>query len=148
PAECRCTPWTVDQPSSVLIPHNSEEDTVMKNVRAPFAVVVGAVCLFGIVWNASGAPPTLEDQLRAALRAAGFTGTIQSTLVPRLGRPINNNLADLGRLLWFDKSGGLHSDNTCGGCHSPSTGFGDTQSIAIGIQNNNVVGPNRTGPRN
>src|SRR4029453_18557597 len=43
---------------------------------------------------------------------------------------------------------GLHSDNTCGGCHSPSRGFGDTQSIAMGIQNNNLVGPNRSGPRN
>jgi cytochrome c peroxidase len=34
------------------------------------------------------------------------------------------------------------------GCHSPTNGFGDTQSIAIGIQNNNLVGPGRTGPRN
>jgi cytochrome c peroxidase len=51
-------------------------------------------------------------------------------------------------LLWFDKAGGLHDDNTCGGCHSPSRAFGDTQSIAIGIQNNNVVGRGRHGPRN
>src|SRR5207248_1133390 len=34
------------------------------------------------------------------------------------------------------------------GCHSPTNGFGDTQSIAIGIQNNNLVGPNRSGARN
>jgi cytochrome c peroxidase len=54
----------------------------------------------------------------------------------------------LGRLLWFDTAGGLHSDNTCGGCHSPANGFGDSQSIAIGVQNNNIVGPNRSGPRN
>ena len=27
-------------------------------------------------------------------------------------------------------------------------GFGDSQSIAIGVQNNNIVGRNRTGPRN
>ena len=27
-------------------------------------------------------------------------------------------------------------------------GFGDTQSIAIGIDNNGIVGPGRTGPRN
>jgi cytochrome c peroxidase len=50
--------------------------------------------------------------------------------------------------LWFDTVGGLHSDNTCGGCHSPGNGFGDSQSIAIGVQNNNIVGRNRTGPRN
>jgi cytochrome c peroxidase len=65
-----------------------------------------------------------------------------------LGRPINAELANLGRLLFFDKIGGLHSDNACAGCHSPSAGFGDTQSIAIGIQNNNLVGQNRFGPRN
>jgi cytochrome c peroxidase len=51
-------------------------------------------------------------------------------------------------MLWFDTIAGLHDDNTCGGCHSPSNGFGDTQSIAIGIQSNNVVGPGRRGPRN
>src|SRR5262249_22784489 len=90
----------------------------------------------------------LDRQVLAALRSAGFTGTIQSQFLPRLGRPLNPQLVDLGRLLWFDKSGGLHDDNTCGGCHSPSRAFGDTQSIAIGIQNNNVVGPHRTGPRN
>src|SRR5438477_3402400 len=47
-----------------------------------------------------------------------------------------------------ETSGGLHSDNACAGCHSPTNGFGDTQSIAIGIQNNNLVGRNRFGPRN
>ena len=90
----------------------------------------------------------LDLRVQAALRNAGLTGTIQAQLVPRLGRPLNPALANLGRLLWFDKLGGLHDDNTCGGCHSPSRGFGDTQSIAIGIQNNNVVGPHRAGPRN
>src|SRR5262249_53637552 len=29
-----------------------------------------------------------------------------------------------------------------------TNGFGDTQSIAIGINNNGVVGPHRSGPRN
>ena len=90
----------------------------------------------------------LDRQLAEVLSQAGFTGKIAATLETRLGRPVDRRLADLGRLLWFDKSGGLHSDNTCGGCHSPSRGFGDTQSIAIGIQNNNIVGPNRSGPRN
>ncbi|HLW11668.1 MAG TPA: cytochrome c peroxidase, partial [Casimicrobiaceae bacterium] len=90
----------------------------------------------------------LDGQVRTVLRGAGFTGTIQAQFLPALGRPLDPQLADLGRLLWFDKSGGLHDDNTCGGCHSPSRAFGDTQSIAIGIQNNNVVGPDRKGPRN
>ena len=94
------------------------------------------------------AAENLDGQVRAALRTAGFTGTIQAQFLPALGRALNPKLVDLGRLLWFDKLGGLHDDNTCGGCHSPSRGFGDTQSIAIGIQNNNLVGPNRKGPRN
>src|SRR6476660_6412418 len=74
----------------------------------------------------------LDNELITVLRAAGFTGTVQQTLESRLGRSINKKLANLGRLLWFDTAGGLHSDNTCGGCHSPTNGFGDTQSIAIG----------------
>jgi cytochrome c peroxidase len=91
---------------------------------------------------------SLDAQLQVALRNAGFTGTVGSSIERRLGRPIDPDLANLGRLLWFDRLGGLHDDNTCGGCHSPANGFGDSQSIAIGVQNNNRVGKNRSGPRN
>jgi cytochrome c peroxidase len=73
---------------------------------------------------------------------------VESTLEDRLGRHLNPRLAEGGRLLSFDVIGGLHSDNTCGGCHSPTNGMGDTQSIAIGIQNDNFVGRDRIGPRN
>jgi cytochrome c peroxidase len=90
----------------------------------------------------------LDSLLSVALTKAGFTGTVGSSIQTRLGRPIDPKLADLGRLLFFDKIHALHDDNTCAGCHSPTNGFGDTQSIAIGIQNNNLVGPNRHGPRN
>ena len=90
----------------------------------------------------------IDVKLAGVLRSAGFTGTVESTLEARLGRKISPDLADLGRLLWFDKLPALFHDNACGGCHSPTNGFGDTQSIAIGIQNNNVVGPGRRGPRN
>ena len=90
----------------------------------------------------------LDRNLAGALRDQGFTGTMQAQLVARLGRPLDNRLANIGRLLWFDKIAGLNSDNSCGGCHSPTAGFGDTQSIAIGIENNNIVGPGRRGPRN
>jgi cytochrome c peroxidase len=96
----------------------------------------------------AGSPPSLDSALMRELRATGFTGTVGSSIEQRLGRPIDRDLANLGRLLWFDTSGGLHNDNTCGGCHSPANGFGDSQSIAIGVQNNNRVGPNRQGPRN
>ncbi|MFN8497654.1 MAG: cytochrome c peroxidase [Anaerolineae bacterium] len=90
----------------------------------------------------------LDQQLEAVLRGQGFTGRVEETLTQRLGRPVDRRLADLGRLLWFDTIIGLNSDNTCAGCHSPTAGFGDTQSIAIGIDNNGIVGPHRAGPRN
>jgi cytochrome c peroxidase len=90
----------------------------------------------------------LDRQLRAVLARHGFTGTIESMLRQRLGRRVNRQLADTGRLLFFDTVGGLNDDNNCSGCHSPAAAFGDTQSIAIGIDNNAVVGPGRAGPRN
>ena len=90
----------------------------------------------------------LDGQLTAVLRQHGFTGAIESTLDDRLGRKIDRRLARLGNLLWFDELTSVDNDNTCGGCHAPPAGMGDTQSIAIGIENNHIVGPDRTGPRN
>lgn len=90
----------------------------------------------------------LNQTLLATLQQFGFTGDIESTLTRRLGRPINEKLAGIGQALWFDTVTGLNDDNTCAGCHSPTNGFGDTQSIAIGIENNGIVGPDRAGPRN
>jgi cytochrome c peroxidase len=90
----------------------------------------------------------LDVKLARVLEEAGFTGEIESTLARRLGRPINPKLADLGRLLWFDTRHSLHQDNACAGCHSPTNGFGDSQGMAIGVQNKNLVGPDRGGPRN
>jgi len=91
---------------------------------------------------------SLDDQLAERLDQVGFTGRIQSTLTDRLGRRVDLRLADTGRFLWFDTILGLNDDNSCAGCHSPTAGFGDTQSIAIGIESNGVVGPDRSGPRN
>jgi cytochrome c peroxidase len=90
----------------------------------------------------------VNNELEDEFAIHGFTGNIESSLRVRLGRQLNPALVNLGRLLWFDKLGGLHNDNTCAGCHSPTNAFADTQSIAIGVQNNNIVGPNRAGPRN
>jgi cytochrome c peroxidase len=113
-----------------------------------WAAILLPVVLFLGVSVESRAGDDLDAHLAKVLEDAGFTGRIESTLEHRLGREIDPDLADLGRLLWFDKITGLHNDNTCAGCHSPTNGFGDTQSIAIGIQNNNLVGPDRAGPRN
>jgi cytochrome c peroxidase len=105
-----------------------------------------------VVYAAASPTGNLDADLAAALSAAGFTGTIEQTFHGRieanLGRPINAKLANLGRLLWFDTLHSMHQDNTCGGCHSPTNGFGDSQPMAIGVQNNNQVGPHRDGPRN
>jgi cytochrome c peroxidase len=90
----------------------------------------------------------LDGRLTVRLQKLGFTGRIEATLTQRLGRPIDERLANIGRLLWFDTVTGLNGDNTCAGCHSPTNGFGDSQPIAIGIDNNGVVGPGRSGPRN
>ncbi len=103
---------------------------------------------------ASDPPPVslLDRDLAAALSTAGFTGTIQQTYQARieanLGRPLDPRLAEIGRMLWFDTIHSLHGDNTCGGCHSPTNGFGDSQPMAIGVHNNGLVGPHRIGPRN
>lgn len=109
-------------------------------------VTVCAILTSGLA--ACGGRNDLDPKLQEVLRQAAFTGRVESALEKRLGRKLDPRLANLGRLLFFDIAGGLHDDNTCGGCHAPSSGFGDTQSIAIGVQNNLMVGPHRTGPRN
>ncbi|HKE58275.1 MAG TPA: cytochrome c peroxidase [Pyrinomonadaceae bacterium] len=98
--------------------------------------------------SASSSDSALNEQLAAVLNQHGFTGRIGSTLERKLGRKIDNQLADLGRLAFHDSLLGLNNDNSCSGCHAATRGFGDSQSIAIGIENNNIVGPDRTGPRN
>jgi cytochrome c peroxidase len=90
----------------------------------------------------------VNENLARALACHGFTGAIESTLEARLGRALDNTLVQLGRDLAYDSILALNDDNSCAGCHSPTAGYGDTQSIAIGIDNNGVVGPDRAGPRN
>jgi cytochrome c peroxidase len=112
-----------------------------------------AVAAYGLLLLASqplfgASQGRLDAQLRGRLAQLGFTGDVESTLETRLGRPVDPRLANIGRLLWFDTVTGLHGDNSCAGCHSPTNGFGDSQPIAIGIDNNGIVGPDRAGPRN
>lgn len=122
--------------------------------RATLGLLTTTLVYLSVLAQVSAAHPasSLDVELAAALSGAGFTGTIEqrfrTDIEANLGRPIDARLANLGRLLWFDTKHSLHADNTCGGCHSPSNGFGDSQPMAIGVQNNGVVGPHRTGPRN
>jgi len=121
----------------------------MRNLRKISLVSCTVLVLTSLVWQQSiPEGPQLDASLTAVLRKNHFSGRVQSSLRQRLGRNLNVELANLGRLLWFDTITGLNDDNTCGGCHSPTNGFGDTQSIAIGIENNGIVGPDRHGPRN
>jgi cytochrome c peroxidase len=116
-----------------------------------FGVVCAVLLYTSIAAAHAGQASTerqLDRELAAALRTAGFTGRIEASLQRRIGHRIDPPLADIGRMLWFDTITGLSNDNTCAGCHSPTNGFGDTQSIAIGIDNNGIVGPHRAGPRN
>jgi cytochrome c peroxidase len=89
----------------------------------------------------------VDEALDRALRKVGFTGKFGSSIEQRLGRPLDQKKAALGQSLFFDKFLGLHGYNSCAGCHSPLAGFGDTQSIAIGVDNNDIVGPGRKGAR-
>jgi cytochrome c peroxidase len=122
----------------------------MRTTKLSALLIVAAGCALLILNSQSAADSrvSLDQQLEMVLAQQGFTGTIESTLEQRVGHHIDNQLADLGRLLFFDTVTGLNDDNNCSGCHSPTNGFGDTQSIAIGIDNNGVVGPDRAGPRN
>ena len=90
----------------------------------------------------------LNAELAGLLAQHGFTGRIEEQLEARLGRRVDPALADLGRNLFFDPIMALRRDNSCAGCHAPQFGFADSQSIAIGIRNNHIVGHFRTGPRN
>ena len=105
-------------------------------------------CAGGDASNQDGGASDVDQELSAALQRAGFTGMVGQSLEQRLGRPLNPEAVELGRLIFFDKIQGLHDDNSCAGCHAPGAGFGDFQSIAVGIDNNDVVGPGRLGPRN
>ena len=123
----------------------------LHNHSKRLVLVVIAASGIGLMSGAAAVPggdSELDAQLSMVLKKHGFTGDIQNQLEKRLGRKVDSKLADLGRMLWFDSVTGLNNDNACGGCHSPTAGFGDTQSIAIGIDNNGIVGPNRRGPRN
>ncbi len=124
----------------------------MGTLRIQILIIVSliATCVFLLTSNnpVKAKHDSLDQELTAKLQQLGFTGRIESTLEQRLGRRLDHRRANLGRLLWFDTIGGLNDDNTCAGCHSPTHGFGDTQSIAIGVDNNGIVGPHRTGPRN
>src|SRR6185503_2713148 len=80
--------------------------------------------------SASSGNDFVNEQLTTILSQHGFTGRVGLSLEQRLGRKIDNQLADLGRLAFHDSLLGLNNDNSCSGCHAAHLGFGDSQSIA------------------
>jgi cytochrome c peroxidase len=113
---------------------------------APAALLLAVTNASALGQNKKG--DALDAELAELLADQGFTGRIQEQLETNLGRPIDADLADLGRNLFFDPILALRGDNSCAGCHAPQFGFADSQSIAIGIRNNGIVGLARSGPRN
>ena len=108
-----------------------------------------AACGSGEQAVAAAPPPgQLDAALSATLAQQQFTGAVEQQLEARLGRKLDPRLFVLGGQLFFDRVASLHNDNACAGCHTPSDGYGDSQSISIGVQSNLLVGPNRLGPRN
>lgn len=89
-----------------------------------------------------------DKELIRLLAENKYTGKIEKQLEVKLGRKLDPKKVELGRLIFFDKGLAWHQDNSCAGCHSPMVGFGDSQFMAIGIENNGVVGDSRTGPHN
>jgi cytochrome c peroxidase len=119
----------------------------MKAIKLLAVLATGLVCAC-LILAPTASSDDLDNELQSVLDRHGFTGRIESTLEQRLGRPIDKRLSELGRLLFYDAIISLTKDNACAGCHAPTTGYADTQSIAIGIESNRWVGPSRSGPRN
>lgn len=107
--------------------------------------------LFSHFSQAAAKDPTdaeLDKNLQAVLQQIGFSGEIDTKAADLIGHSIDPDKAELGRNLFFDRILSLADDNSCSGCHAPQFGFSDSQSIAIGVGNNCVVGPGRQGPFN
>ncbi len=119
----------------------------MKNVYLLSALLLFAIGIISFT-NPNNNVNQLDAQLYSKLETEHFDGEIQKQLEIRLGRKLDKRKIDLGRLIFFDKGLGLHQDNSCAGCHAPGFGFSDSQSIAIGVDNNDTVGIHRQGPRN
>lgn len=90
----------------------------------------------------------LDRVLDSIVGLRELTGDLEMRLLARLGRPVDTRLAEVGRLLFFDPVLSITGDNSCAGCHGPNESFNSSKSIAIGVDNNGVVGPGRSGPHN
>ena len=84
------------------------------------ALVVGGAIFLTQRTSAVGGDHVLDDQLSTVLNHHGFTGRVGSSMEQRLGRKIDNQLADLGRNLFHDTIVGLNNDNSVRRLKGPS----------------------------
>ena len=85
-------------------------------------------------------------------RPRSFTGDIEQTFRKKiernLGRPINPKLANLGRLLWFDRFSRWAATTAVAGAIRPRTGWATPNRSRSACRTTTLVGPHRSGPRN
>src|SRR2546428_454510 len=90
----RCASSNCNSPGvCAMIARLEDGITTMKTILTPILLLAGSC----VAW----AQADIDAALTTALSSAGFTGNVQASLESRLGRPVNKQLADLGRLLWF-----------------------------------------------
>jgi cytochrome c peroxidase len=109
-------------------------------------LILGLCVCSSAACNSNDNPGTADD---VALR--GLIGAQQLTGDPAEGQDLPNiddPLAQLGRKLFFSKSLGGDLDAACVSCHHPVLGGGDglAQSIGVGADDPDLLGPGRTHP--
>ena len=87
----------------------------MKIEHGKLIIVILALICDGVIVltpkvSATSVDDALNEQLSAVLSYHGFTGRVGLSLEQRLGRKIDNQLADLGRLAFHDSLLGLNDD--------------------------------------
>ena len=92
---------------------------------------------------------SLDSDLRIALRSAGFTGRSEARFRQRLGRPIDQGTGRSRQTAVVRHDWRLEQRTT----PAPAVTRQPTDSVTrsrspSGIDNNGIVGPHRTGPRN
>src|SRR2546427_5799453 len=105
------------------------EDKRMRYAALAILMTAVLICLSSDLRAESS--KTLDDELAAVLKAQGFTGRSEARFREKLGRPVDRQRADLGRLLWFDIIGGAHHDKTLRGRPPPPDRVGGTPTDAV-----------------
>ena len=127
----------------LTIPSDTRGDPCLRD-----ALLAAAILLAGSVacpqWARTSRTKSLDASSPDCSPSTASPAGSRSSSKSGSGRRLDPELADLGRNLFFDPIMALRRDNSCAGCHAPQFGFADSQSIAIGIRNNNIVGHFRT----